>query len=259
MTNNYHTHTKRCHHAAGEDREYVEAAIAAGLKTLGFSDHSPYIFPEEAGDYYSPHRMRPGELAGYVESIESLKSEFKGKIRILTGVEIEYYPSCFGETESFLNANGIEYMILGQHYFGNEYDAGSYPSYGANTCDIAKFEAFTTRVVECIESKKFLYIAHPDIFTFRGDEDLYRGQCLRVCEASKRFGVPLEINIYGYATDRFYPNKIFWETAGETGCPVIFGIDAHKPSLILKADGYAANIKKEFEAFALRYVEDLNI
>ena len=27
MYANYHTHTKRCRHAAGEDREYVEAAI----------------------------------------------------------------------------------------------------------------------------------------------------------------------------------------------------------------------------------------
>ncbi len=38
---NYHTHTKRCRHAVGEDREYVEAAIEAGLKVLGFSDHTP--------------------------------------------------------------------------------------------------------------------------------------------------------------------------------------------------------------------------
>ncbi len=27
---NFHTHTYRCHHAKGSDREYVEAAIKAG-------------------------------------------------------------------------------------------------------------------------------------------------------------------------------------------------------------------------------------
>ena len=42
ITANYHTHTKRCMHAVGEDREYVEAAIAAGIKILGFADHTPY-------------------------------------------------------------------------------------------------------------------------------------------------------------------------------------------------------------------------
>ena len=38
---NYHTHTKRCRHANGSDRDYIEAAISAGIKTLGFSDHVP--------------------------------------------------------------------------------------------------------------------------------------------------------------------------------------------------------------------------
>ena len=35
----YHTHTKRCGHAVGEDEEYVIEAIKAGIKDLGFSDH----------------------------------------------------------------------------------------------------------------------------------------------------------------------------------------------------------------------------
>jgi histidinol-phosphatase (PHP family) len=45
MKINYHTHTTRCHHAAGTEREYVEAAIANGIKVLGFADHTPYPFP----------------------------------------------------------------------------------------------------------------------------------------------------------------------------------------------------------------------
>ena len=55
MIANYHTHTPRCNHAVGTEREYVENALEAGLQILGFSDHSPYIFP---GDYYSGFRMR---------------------------------------------------------------------------------------------------------------------------------------------------------------------------------------------------------
>ena len=30
MIANFHTHTSRCNHASGTDREYVEAAIEAG-------------------------------------------------------------------------------------------------------------------------------------------------------------------------------------------------------------------------------------
>lgn len=40
---NFHTHTYRCHHAKGTDRDYVEAAIKAGYTEIGFSDHVPTL------------------------------------------------------------------------------------------------------------------------------------------------------------------------------------------------------------------------
>ncbi|MBQ9116919.1 MAG: hypothetical protein IJY04_07835, partial [Clostridia bacterium] len=66
MTRNYHTHTFRCGHASGTEREYIEKAIAEGLTVLGFSDHSPYWFPD---GYYSTHRMAPNEVEDYVNSV----------------------------------------------------------------------------------------------------------------------------------------------------------------------------------------------
>ena len=39
LTANYHTHTVRCGHAEGTDREYAEKAVERGLTHLGFSDH----------------------------------------------------------------------------------------------------------------------------------------------------------------------------------------------------------------------------
>ena len=92
MLTNYHTHTRRCGHAVGEDREYAEAAVQAGLKILGFSDHAPQIFPD---GYYSSFRMRPEELKGYVESVLSLRKEFAGTLEIPLGLELEYYPRHF--------------------------------------------------------------------------------------------------------------------------------------------------------------------
>ena len=44
---NYHTHTIRCKHAVGEEREYIEAAISEDFKILGFSDHTPQPYPTE--------------------------------------------------------------------------------------------------------------------------------------------------------------------------------------------------------------------
>ncbi len=80
QTFNFHTHTARCNHAEGADREYVESAIKGGIKTLGFSDHSPYVFKD---GYYSGFRMKPEELEGYVKSILDLKKSI-GRILIFS-------------------------------------------------------------------------------------------------------------------------------------------------------------------------------
>ena len=40
---NYHTHTYRCGHASTEEDEaYILAAIEAGFKQIGISDHGPF-------------------------------------------------------------------------------------------------------------------------------------------------------------------------------------------------------------------------
>ncbi len=64
---NWHTHTKRCGHAIGEDEDYVIAAIEGGFKTLGFSDHAAYKTP------YPTERMNIEQVDEYLSSIRSLK------------------------------------------------------------------------------------------------------------------------------------------------------------------------------------------
>lgn len=80
MIANYHTHTWRCRHADGTEREYVERAIEGGLKILGFSDHSPYPFPD---GYDSGMRMRLDQVEGYVDTVLALK---KSMTRILKSI-----------------------------------------------------------------------------------------------------------------------------------------------------------------------------
>ena len=51
MTANYHTHTWRCNHASGTEREYIEKAIESGIRILGFSvpeySHIPLLMDSE--------------------------------------------------------------------------------------------------------------------------------------------------------------------------------------------------------------------
>ena len=117
MIANYHAHTWRCHHASGTEREYVEAAIRGGLKILGFSDHTPQIYPD---GYVNHTKMLPDQLEDYVNVILALKKEYEKDIEIHLGLEVEYYPAYFDKLLALTAQYPIEYYILGQHNLGNE-------------------------------------------------------------------------------------------------------------------------------------------
>ena len=149
MEYNLHTHTYRCRHASGADREYVEAAIEAGCAVLGFSDHCPQFFPT---DYYSHFRMFPEQLEDYVRCVSDLKREYASDITILLGLETEYYPEIFGRLTDFLRPYGLDYMILGQHFIGNEYDAGSFFSGSHGDDDKERLRLYAEQAIEGLET-----------------------------------------------------------------------------------------------------------
>lgn len=251
MKANYHTHTKRCHHATGEDREYVESAIEKGLKTLGFSDHSPYIFPE---GYYSDFRMRPEETEGYVRSVLALREEYKNDIDIYLGFEMEHHDAFFEDTLRFIEQFPYDYLILGQHYIHNEMSheySGNRWNGEAELCD------YVNECIAGIETGRFFYIAHPDI-CYRADKDeVYDRHMCRLCEAAKANGVPLEINLLGIRSHRYYPVDEFFDIVGEVGNDVILGCDAHEPeSMALERD--IGEAKRIVERFGLHLVEPLS-
>ena len=140
MIANYHTHTPRCGHAAGTEREYVEAALRAGVRTLGFSDHTPY-------DYGVPYRnsrvrMAVEELPAYADTVRGLAAEYRDRLEILLGVEAEYYPQHFARLLELLRRSGVRYMILGQHFLGNEIGE---PYCGRPTDDPAVLERYVSQ------------------------------------------------------------------------------------------------------------------
>ncbi len=223
MIANYHTHTARCRHARGAEEEYVQCAIQSGLKILGFSDHTPYWFP---GEYYSRMRMFRHQLEDYVQAVKDLQEKYAGQIEILLGVECEYYPTCFAETLQHLQEAGIDYMIQGQHWIGDEENE---PYCGSATDDETVLRRFVNQTIEGMETGLFTYLAHPDLIHYVGDDASYERHMARLCKAAKELDMPLEINLLGLRAGRHYPDTRFWKLAGETGCKVLLGCDAHTP------------------------------
>ena len=226
MFANYHTHTPRCRHASGDENSYVQAAIARGLKIFGFSDHTPQWFP---GDYYSRMRMYPQELPEYCATVRQLQKEYAGQLEILLGLEVEYYPAIFPELISRLQDQGIEYILLGQHWIGNEINE---PYSGAPTEDETVLRCYCDQAICGMETGLFTYLAHPDLIYYTGENRIYDAHMRRLCRAAKDTNTPLEINFLGISSNRNYPDMRLWALAAEEGCQAVFGIDAHLPQQV---------------------------
>lgn len=250
-TANYHTHTTRCHHAEGEDREYVEAAIEAGYKTLGFSDHSP--MPCREG-YRSGMRMSMAETDGYFSSLVALRDEYKSDIDIKIGVESEYFPKYFDDLIDFLSQYPLDYMILGQHFINDE--EGCHYS-GSATDSESLLADYIKNVTDGAKTGKFMYIAHPDLINFTGSDEVYEAHMLPFLREMKELGVPLEINRLGLATHRIYPAERFWRLCGKVGNTACIGVDAHTPNMLFEersiedcfklANAHSIEVKTHFD------------
>ena len=244
MLFNYHTHTKRCRHASGEDREYVEQAIEKGMQVLGFSDHAPYLFPNK--NYYSSFRMFTDELEEYADSVRSLQKEYASDIRILCGFELEYYPKFHEDEKKFLSKVKPDYFIMGQHFIGNE---NEYP-YVPHMDGEEYLTLYVSQVLEGLKTGDFLYLAHPDLAGYRYPDEVIQREYRRLCEGAKALNIPLEINFLGLRTGRHYPDRRFFKIAAEVGNPIIFGADAHEPCYVCH---------EETEKEALQWVKELGL
>lgn len=224
MIKNYHTHTFRCHHAYGTEEEYVLKAIERGVKTLGFSDHSTYLFPSP---FISKHRMLVQEIEDYVTTLVALREKYKDKIDIHIGFEVEYYPQCWDRTVEHFKDFGIEYLILGQHYVGEEYLGA--PSAFLESDSEEKLALYVDLVRRAMETGMVSYLAHPDLIYFTGSEEAYEREMQRIIDTAIANDVPLELNLLGLRKGKNYPDERFWKMVSKTPAKVILGSDAHAP------------------------------
>lgn len=250
MIANYHTHTARCKHAEGEDREYVEAAIRAGIKTLGFADHCPWPFQD---GYVSGIRMAPADLDGYFYSLESLRKEYQKELTIYIGFEAEYDLSLNDAQEKLFSNYPLDYMILGQHFLGTESD--SFYT-GSPNSDETILQDYVNLTIQGMQTGKYLYLAHPDLINYTGPDEIYEKHMIRLCNYLKEKNIPIEINLLGLWTHRNYTSKRFLSIAKKVGNSAILGIDAHSPEQLLNTSAEKLGISL-CQEFGLHLLEEM--
>lgn len=273
---NYHTHTSLCGHAYGEMEEYIKKAIEGGITDLGFSDHMPNPFGKE-----NPKQsMNIAQFhSEYIPMLEKLREKYKDLINIKIGLECEYYGEQgeqFPQLKEFRNETEgkLDYMILGQHFALKRDEQGQLvmpPQMASKTSSQYPLD-YAMTLIEAMQSGKFAYIAHPDIFMEGRDgvpdeeKALYIENSIKatqmICEMASKNNIPLEVNLGSISAieagikDKMidgsytYPVPEFWKIAQEYGCKVLIGIDAHTPEALKE---------KKYEIIAKRLIEDNGI
>ena len=234
---NLHTHTFRCKHAEGTVKEYCREAVKAGLKVLGFAEHSP--FPDER---YGGTRMAYGELEAYRQEIEEAGALFPS-LTLLAGLEVDLDPRysldfCQKELKERLD---LDFLAAGAHFVhdasGNCIYAGANAHHKEEIVDL-----FAEKTVFLMKSGLFDFITHPDMVA--GSIDQWNAAVeksfRKIAECSAETGVALEINAYGLRKKEItypdgtvrhpYPYEPFWKLFAGYGIPAAAGSDAHKPS-----------------------------
>ena len=240
MVANYHTHTYRCQHASGKDEDYVKAALEMGLKTLGFSDHSPWKYQSS----FKPRmRMELKDFNDYAQSILNLKEKYKDEIKILLGVEAEYFPEYMEWFKTFKEEYRLDYVIFGNHFYPDDENG----RYFGRSCDDDDFlKRYVKNCIDGLESGLYTYLAHPDLFM--RSRDYFDEACLAaseaICAYAKKHDVILEYNLEGlrngsYGYELGYPCPDFWKVAQKYNVKAIVGVDAHDPKSLLNEERIA--------------------
>ena len=258
---NYHAHTWRCKHAGGFEEDYVRAAVDAGYRVFGFSDHSPW--PYKSG-FVSHIRMTVDQFPDYLRTVRALSKKYADRLQIPVGLECEAFPEYYGWLAD-IKAQYLDYAILGNHYELSDETNGFYFGRCSHPEQIRRY-ADTT--LDGMRTGLYNYVAHPDLFC--SGYAKFDADCAAVsrdlCQAAKALDLPLEYNLLGVqyhsraeAEGRLgYPCQGFWEIAAETGCRAIVGLDAHQTAHVFRRDLFDA-ARETLTSMGLKILDDLNI
>ncbi|MDW8344899.1 MAG: histidinol-phosphatase [Verrucomicrobiae bacterium] len=231
IVGDYHMHTPRCKHATGPIAAYAEAALKLGLSEIGFSDHSP--LPDGRG---ANVRMAPQELPAYVEEVLALREQYRSRLTIRLGLELDFVIGLESFNEKLVTAYPWDYVLGSVHYLDPDCRLSSWPAnYRGNHDEL--FERYFALVRQMARSGLVDVVAHLDVVKRCGTPPgpQHRKLIETTLDEIAHAGVALEINTSGYRhpelrTPEPYPSFNIIAAALQRDIPLQVNSDAHDPS-----------------------------
>ena len=242
---NLHTHTAYCD-GKEEPEEILQKALELGMHTLGFSGHSYTSFDDCCC-------MSIEGTEAYRREIARLKTAYRGEIRVLCGIEQDFY--------SDFEAVGYDYVIGSVHYLpknGSYFPVDAHPDLlqkGVRECFGGDIYKFTTEYYETVanlaEKTHCDIVGHFDLVEkfneeqrfFDSSDYRYRRPMLDALDVLLKKDLIFEINTgaigRGYRKTP-YPSSYLLRRIAEKRGRVMINSDAHNKQQLLTAFSDAA-------------------
>ncbi len=237
-----------CEHARGSLRETIEAAVAAGYRAYGVSEHAPrleerFLYDSEREKGYDAARLQR-EFEAYAVEVRRLAAEYADRIPIFCGFEAEVVPAA-GYREAMLELqrrHAFDYMVGSVHHVHEipidgakrDFDVAVESCGGLEALCVACYEL----AAEMIASLKPQVVGHLDLYRRNAPRaaEMQTPKILRAAdralEAAREYGAILDLNTAGWRKRLGGPYPAPWlvRRAAGMGIPFCFGDDSHGPS-----------------------------
>ncbi|MDC7124871.1 MAG: histidinol-phosphatase [Spirochaetales bacterium] len=244
IISNYHSHFK-LDDGNGELHDYAEYALSQGMNIIGTSPHAPVY-------YENDWTMTEDGLSQYLQEVKALKKEYKERLEIYTGLEIDYLGKNGGPNDDKWNIPELDYKIGSVHSMldpvTNSELAVDGPVEELEMLLKNRFNGNIKELVkkyfqieeEMIAKGGFDILGHCDLIKKRNmnnrffdeNESWYKKLAAEMLDTLKGSDLIVEVNTGGIsrkATKDVYPSPWMLKRCLEMNIPLTLSSDAHKP------------------------------
>ena len=231
-----HVHTELCHHAVGTMEEYVQAAVAGGLKKIVFLEHL-----ESGIGYFESTWLEEHDFEFYHAEGKRLQEKYAGRIAIDLGVEVGYNPARRQNILDRLQRHqwdriGVSYNFVGiDGSILNVVSRKQVNIQGIAEAGIDRvITAYLQGLHKAVESLPGNVVCHIDAVARHNPGVNFSEKHLaifdRLLDLIAARGMALEVNTSGFAhRNEPYPGCWLVARAMRRNIPLVAGSDSHRP------------------------------
>jgi len=234
----YHMHLRNDRgeiaHETAAVEPFVEAARAAGVDEIGFTEHV-YYFRRTRSLWTVPYHVERCvyDIESYVDAVVTAKER---GLPVKLGLEVDYVPGREDETRALLEPYPWDYLLGSIHWldgFGIDDTPRLLDELGVEGAWRRYFEA----LAGAARSGLFDCLSHPDVVKIFGMrpsrelvEELHDGLAGAVADA----GVAVEVSTAGLhkQVGELYPDPHLLAACRARGIPATMASDAHYPDVV---------------------------